>query len=121
MVEIAIKDVLTPLVVAFAISICATPLVSRLAFKIGAVDIPKDSDVLYALCSAMLVYARAHKDDTRLIANSIAYADRMPPDFSAVVLKDYMYIEKDYRLKLMRVPQFERWMRTKGRLLNGSV
>jgi len=90
-------------------------------FKGKPVDIPKDSDVLYALCSAMLVYARAHKDDMNLIANSIAYADRMPPDFSAVVLKDYMYIEKDYRFKLMRVPQFERWMRTKGRLLNGSV
>jgi len=41
--QIVIQDVMWPLVVAFVISICATPLVRRLAFKIGAVDVPKDN------------------------------------------------------------------------------
>ena len=41
--QIDITGVMLPLVVAFAISICATPLVRRLAFKIGAVDVPKDN------------------------------------------------------------------------------
>jgi capsular polysaccharide biosynthesis protein len=55
------------------------------------------------------------------IANSIAYADRMPPDFSTVLMKDYMAIDKDYRAKLMQIPAFVRWLSTKGRLINGAV
>ena len=82
---------------------------------------PKNTDAMYALTAAMTCYARAHKDDMRRIANSIRYADKMPPDFSAVLLKDYMYIEKDYKQKLMVIPEFGRWMQTKGSLLNGSV
>ena len=41
--QINMNQVTLSLVVAFAISICATPLVRRLAFKIGAVDVPKDN------------------------------------------------------------------------------
>jgi hypothetical protein len=55
------------------------------------------------------------------ITNSIIYADKMPPDFSAVLMKDYMYIEKEYKQKLMSIPEFAKWLRTKGRLINGSV
>ena len=84
-------------------------------------QLPQGTDAMYALCSAMTSYAREHKDDMRRIASSIQYADRMPPDFSTVLLKDYMYIEPDYRLKLLRIPEFSAWMSTKGRLLNGSV
>lgn len=83
--------------------------------------LPKGTDAMYALCSAMTSYAREHKDDMRRIANSVQYADRMPPDFSAVLLKDYMYIEPDYRAKLLRIPEFSAWLSTKGRLLNGFV
>ncbi len=82
---------------------------------------PHSADALYALSSAMTAYARAHKTDMRRIANSIAYADKMPPDFSAMMLRDYMYIDKDYKQKLMSIPEFSRWLSTKGRLLNGSV
>lgn len=81
---------------------------------------PTGTDALYALCSTMTAYARAHKDDLRRITNSITYADRMPPDFSTVLLRDYMYIERDYKLKLMQIPQFSRWLSTKGSLLNGN-
>jgi len=38
-----IADVMIALVVALAISFAATPLVRRLAFRIGAVDVPKDN------------------------------------------------------------------------------
>jgi len=84
-------------------------------------EVPKGADVLYALSSSMVAYAREHKDDMKKIANSIRYAGRMPPDFSAVVLKDYMFLEKGYREKLMTVPEFSQWLSTKGRLLNGIV
>ena len=82
---------------------------------------PSESDAMYALCSAMVSYAREHKTEMARIANSISYANKMPPDFSAVLMKDYMYIEKNYKEKLMAIPEFAKWLRTKGRLVNGSI
>ena len=83
--------------------------------------LPGNTDALYALTASMTSYAREHKEDMEQIANSIRYADRMPPDFGAVLMKDYMYLEKGYKEKLMMLPEFTRWMQTKGGLLNGSV
>ena len=83
--------------------------------------LPQNTDAMYALASSMVAYARAHKDEMKRITNSIIYADRMPPDFSAMLLKDYMYIEKDYKKKLIGIPEFNRWLQTKGKLLNGTV
>ena len=83
--------------------------------------LPTGTDAMYALVSAMTAYARAHKDDLSRVANSIAYADRMPPDFSSMLMKDYMYIEKNYRERLLQIPAFSRWLSTKGRLINGVV
>ena len=83
--------------------------------------VPKGTDALYALISSMTVYARAHKDQMQRIANSISYADRLPPDFSVVLIKDYMYFDENYKQKLLTVPEFRRWLQSKGSLLNGSV
>ena len=83
--------------------------------------LPTGTDAMYALCAAMTAYARDHRDDMRRIANSVQYADRMPPDFSTVLFKDYMYIEPDYRKKLLQIPEFSAWLSTKGRLLHGTV
>jgi len=80
--------------------------------------LPDSPDVMYALISAMGRYAYEHKDEMDRIANSIAYADRMPPDFSTVLMKDYMSMEPDYVKKLLSIPVFEKWLRTKGALLN---
>ncbi|MBO4415891.1 MAG: AAA family ATPase [Lachnospiraceae bacterium] len=84
-------------------------------------SVPKSPDELYALCSAMTVYASQHRDDMTMIENSINYASKLPPDFSVVLLRDYMSIEKGYRTKLMRLPVFQKWLQSKGSLLNGSV
>ncbi len=83
--------------------------------------VPKKTDALYALTSSMTAYARTHKDELGSIVNSIRYADRMPPDFGAVLMKDYMYLAEDYKKTLMRIPEFERWLSEKGSLLNGTV
>ena len=90
-------------------------------FKGHNVPVPQGTDVLYALCSSMVAYAREHKNDMTEIANSISFANLLPPDFSAMLLKDYMYIEKGYKEKLIRIPEFNRWLSTKGRLLNGNI
>ena len=81
---------------------------------------PRNTDALYALTSSMTAYAREHKDDMPRIANSIRYAQQLPPDFSAVLMKDYLYIEPGYRERLMSVPEFVHWLRTKGAMVNAA-
>ncbi|MBR2870316.1 MAG: AAA family ATPase [Clostridia bacterium] len=80
--------------------------------------IPTNLDAVYALTSSMVSYAREHKKQMDKIANSIRYAQKLPPDFSVMLLKDYMAIEKGYKEKLLSLPEFSRWLSTKGRLLN---
>lgn len=84
-------------------------------------NLPTNTDTMYALIASMTAYAREHKDEMARITNSIRYAERMPPDFSTVLMKDYMYLEKGYKEKLMNIPEFYKWLQSKGRLLNGSV
>ena len=83
--------------------------------------LPHGTDAMYALASSMVSYARAHKDQLHRIAASISYANKMPPDFSTMLMKDYMYIEKDYKKRLLALPDFARWLQTKGKLINGVV
>lgn len=83
--------------------------------------LPSGTDAMYALVSAMTAYAREHKDNLAQIENSVSYAERMPPDFATVLMKDYMYIEKGYKETLLRIPAFSKWIHTKGKYLNGSV
>lgn len=81
--------------------------------------VPRGTDVLYALISSMARYAADHRYELDRIANSIIYADRMPPDFSAVLMSDYMHIQEGYTQTLMGIPEFANWLRAKGTLLNG--
>jgi hypothetical protein len=89
-------------------------------FNGKSADVPKDMDVLYALISSMISYARRYKDDLDKIENSINYGAKLPPDFSLVLFKDYMYIEKDYKIKLNRIPAYAKWLKDKGRLLDSA-
>lgn len=82
---------------------------------------PSSTDALYALTASMTSYARGCKNDMRRIANSICYAQQLPPDFSVVYLKDLMHIEQDYQKQLLKIPEFSRWLQTKGAMLNGSI
>ena len=87
-------------------------------FIVRFVDVPKRPDVTYALISSMLAYAKMHKDDLVMMENSISYAMRLSPEFSTILLRDYLYIDKDYQKKLLRIPAFSRWLSSKGRLLD---
>lgn len=84
------------------------------------VQIPKEIDVTYALITAMLHYAKEHKDELDKIENSINYAVNLQPDFALVLLKDYMYIDKDMKLKLLRIPKYSAWVNKQGRLLDAA-
>jgi hypothetical protein len=69
----------------------------------------------------MTCYPRDHRNEPDRIANSIRYADFMPPDFSAVLMKGYMSIDKNFKERLMSIPEFSRWLQSKGSMMNGSV
>ena len=75
----------------------------------------------YYINSLLVVAPQGKFGSIAAIGNSIKYSETMPPDFSVVLLKDYMYIEPEYRQKLMLVPEFVKWMQSKGKLLNGSI
>ena len=81
---------------------------------------PDSPDGLYALIAAMTDYARKHKDDMNAITNSIVYADRLPPDYSTILMQDYMGFEEGYKEKLLKIPEFRKWLSSKGVLLNGN-
>ena len=83
--------------------------------------IPKELDVLYALTSAMIKYARKHKDDLNKLGNSIKYASKLPPEFSVMLLKDYLYLEPNFKSKLLLIPEYKMWLKTKGRLLDATT
>lgn len=83
--------------------------------------VPTNTDAMYALTAAMTSYAKEHKDEITRIANSIRYAEKLPPDFGVVLMKDYMYIDKDYKQTLMAIPEFANWLSTKGKILNGVI
>lgn len=82
--------------------------------------VPQTTDAVYALISVMADYARRHKDELNKIENSINYAEKLPPDFSVILMRDYMYIEKGYKQRLMGIPAFARWLTTKGRYMNND-
>ena len=88
-------------------------------FKGKKEPVPESPDVLYALVSAMTVYASKHKDDLEAIENSINYGKKLPVDFSVVLLRNYLYIEEDYKKKLLKIPEFSKWLASRGSLLNG--
>ena len=54
----------------------------------------------------------------RKIENSIAYAMKLPPEYSTILLKDYIYLEDGYMNKLLKIPTFSRWLQTRGKLLD---
>lgn len=83
--------------------------------------VPTGVDTLYALTSAMTAYAREHKDNKTQIVNSIRYAQTLPPDFSALLLFDYTNLEKGYKEKLLLIPEFSKWLSSKGKLLDGNI
>lgn len=88
-------------------------------FKGTEHTVPDGTDVLYALVSSMARYAFEHRDDLDGIARSIEYAEQLPPDYSVVLMQDYMDIEEGFTGKLMTMPEYLKWVRSKGALING--
>lgn len=82
------------------------------------VPVPKEADVLYATISAMAAHARAHTGDRNAIANAVAYAVQMPPDFAAVLFRDFCTISPELKQSMMTMPEFNTWLSKNGRFFN---
>lgn len=80
--------------------------------------VPKGTDSLYALSSSMVAYVREHKDDMKAIVNSIRYAELLPAEYSVLTLKDYLYIDNELKIRLLKTPEYAKWLNEKGALLN---
>ena len=79
--------------------------------------IPKQPDALYALTSAMSVYASLKRDDLQAIEHSLNYAVKLPPEFSTLLIRDYLSLTPDYKERLIKMPAFSRWIKTTGKYL----
>ncbi|MBQ7609037.1 MAG: AAA family ATPase [Desulfovibrionaceae bacterium] len=79
--------------------------------------VPKKPDTLYVLTSAMSSYALSHRHDLTAIGHSITYALRFPPEFTTLLLQDYISFEPTYRSHLMGIPAFSDWISRYGKLL----
>ena len=78
-------------------------------------EVPSQTDVMYAVVSSMVSYAAKHKDDIERIANSISYAQKLPPDFATILLRDYMVIDPNYKKTLISIPSFATWLNKNAR------
>lgn len=81
--------------------------------------VPRGSDALYALVSAMSARARELKGDLKSIGRSISYSERLPADFGMLYVQDLVNLEPGFRSTLMRVPEFVRWAGERGSILDG--
>jgi len=83
--------------------------------------VPKSADALYAVVASMSEYAKDCRNDPTLIGNSLRYAEKMPADYIAILLKNYEAMEEDYRMKLMQIPEYTRLLAKRGVVRNGTV
>ena len=86
-----------------------------------ATMVPTNTDALYTLVQSMIAYASEHMYELDKIGNSVVYANKMPPDYSVMLMRAYMGFADGYDVTLMRIPEFAKWMQTKGVLLNGNI
>lgn len=83
--------------------------------------IPKSTDGLFALVSSMTRYASEHPNNWTEIGNSITYSHKMPPEYAALLLENYLLISDDFAFQLRKLPQFLEYSEKRGILLNGII
>lgn len=93
----------------------------KIIFAGGNPPLPEEPSALYALIGSMKQYAAAHRDDLVAVAHSIKYARKMPEEFFAVLMREYMAIEKSFKKKLMKIDIFSEWYEKKGRLIDEII
>lgn len=76
--------------------------------------VPKESNVMYALCSALINCVREHKDR---INRLVEYSMKIDKEFSVVLIKDML--RTDMREKVMSCTEFDVWVKANKEILVG--
>ena len=84
-------------------------------------DVPKKTDSMYALISAMTAYASRHRSDGTMIGCSIAYAKNLPADFAELLVRNYRSFDPDYESFLQGIPEYRNYAAARGIIRNGDV
>lgn len=79
-------------------------------------EYPQSYDVLYALISSMTTYIMERRESisNRALENGCSYALKFPPDFANKFFMNLL-CDKDMKLKLMKITEFQKWMKKSGR------
>ncbi len=86
-----------------------------------ACEVPTSSDLVYAVVCSMSAYAKEHMDDLEKIGNSLHYAEKLPADYIAILLKNYEAMKPNYKDVLMNVPEYINLLAKRSIVRNGSV
>jgi len=76
---------------------------------------------MYAVVSSMTTYAREHRNDVVKLGHSIAYARRLPADFSALLLQQYESFVPGGAAFLWNIPEYADYAAKKGVMRNGEL
>lgn len=84
------------------------------------VEIINNPKTLFALSSAIYEYARKHKDELEIekIDNSIDYIQRLPKEYSVLIMYDYNCLGDEFLTKLKKSGKYLKWLEKNGKLLN---
>lgn len=85
------------------------------------VTVPTSTDGMYAMISSMAAYARDHKDDPAMIGHSVAFAGKMPADFSALLMEQYKIFLPGGEDFLWAIPEYVEYAARKGVMRNGEL
>ena len=105
-------------------------LVGFLCAKAGMIDREtnkKLSALALRLVTPMLIFSSYQVEyEWRLVRNllfsfamaALAYAVQMPPDFAAVLFRDFCTISPELKQSMMTMPEFNTWLSKNGRFFN---
>ncbi len=91
-------------------------------FNEGKADLPTRPDLLYALVSQMVEFARRETTTISQIRRSVAVGTRLPADYAMLLFRGYLLIRgkgsDDIRSELLKEPEFRKWLTKHERYLD---
>ena len=83
--------------------------------------VPETTDGMYAMICSMAAYAKDHKTDAVRLGHSIAYAGKLPADFSTLLMEQYKAFVPDGEEFLWSIPEYVEYAAKKGVMRNGEI
>lgn len=73
-----------------------------------------DQDTIFVLRNLLVSAAKVYKDDKEKMTNCLNYIFRLKRDFQLLIMKSILDIERDYKAKLILIPEFVDWYKREG-------